>query len=68
MMKITAHTTCRTMADLTRARDRYECVLDNYPPSDDPTTMAQTVVRFLEGVFISVTAFNISGISLYFQQ
>ena len=56
--------TCRTLTDLTRARDRYECILDNFPPSDDPIAMAQTVVQFAEGSFISVSAFNISGILL----
>ena len=56
--------TCRTFADLARGRDRYECTLDNYPPSDDPIAMAQTVVQYMEGTFISFAAINISGISL----
>ena len=38
------------------------CTLDNYPPSDDPIAMAQTVVQFIEGSFLSVSAINISGI------
>ena len=50
------------MTDLERKRDRYECVLDNYPPlQDDPTALAEIVVRYIEGQFISTTAFNISG-------
>ena len=56
--------TCRTLTDLTRARDRYECILDNFPPSDDPFAMAQSVIQFMEGSFISFAAFNISGIVL----
>ena len=53
---------CRSRTDIQRARDRYECILDNYPPSDDPIAMAQTVVRYMEGQVVPLTAFNISGI------
>lgn len=44
-----------------RRRDRYECVLENYPPLEDPTILAEITAQFLHAVNIAFSAFNISG-------
>ena len=44
-----------------RRRDRYECVLENYPPLDEPTILADIAAEFLRAVNIAFSAFNISG-------
>ena len=52
----------RMLSDFERKRDRYECILDNYPPLvDNPTALAEVVVLFLRELFVSFSAFNISG-------
>ena len=53
----------RTMTDLERKRDRYECVIDIYPPLDgDPTAVAQFVKKYLNAQTVSFSEFRISGI------
>ena len=53
---------CRTEADEVRIRDRYECVIDNYPPLEgNPTALAVTVAAFLEAQTFPISDIKISG-------
>ena len=54
----------RTEEDVIRDRDRYECVLKNYPPLNDSSILAKNAVRFLDAESVAVVAFNISGIKM----
>ena len=50
------------LSDIKRKRDRYECILDNFPPLiDNPTSVANIVVQFMEEVFVAISVIKVSG-------
>ena len=50
------------MEDEKRSRDRFECVLDNYPPLvNDPTAVAELLVTYMGALAFALDGFNISG-------
>lgn len=50
------------MEDEKRSRDRFECVLENYPPlENNPTALAELAVTYMSALGITIEGFNISG-------
>ena len=55
--------------DQVRRRDRFECILENYPPlNDDPTAVARFVVQYLNASNIAFSSFRISGIAPFYKK